>query len=101
MAKRSGARRSASAGAVGDGVLPALASSATARKRSRSAASEAAPISNAPRSGILHWAGLEFGALLSLFVVAMEVGMMALTFAGRSITDTDRLPFPFRRCGIY
>src|SRR5271157_2606221 len=97
MARRSGARRSDSVGAVGAGARPAFASFSTARKRSTSAASEAAPITIAPRNGALHRAELEVGETLSRFVVAIDVGIGSLTFDGISVTATERLPFPFSR----
>src|SRR5450759_3810559 len=100
MATRSGARRSDSAGAVGGGAQPALASFSTSRKRSTSAASEAAPITNAPRNGALQEEELavpekEVRGTLSTFIID------SFTCDGISLTATERLPFPFSLPGMY
>src|SRR5207302_10268811 len=70
-----------------------------ARKRSSSAASEAAPMTSAPRSGALQ-SGVteedaEAGAGWWLIIGISE------DFWGRLLTATERFPFPFSRWGMY
>src|ERR1017187_6549187 len=106
MARRSGARRSDSAGAAGAGAWPAFGYFSTARNRSMSAASEAAPSTRAPRKGVLQEAEpavpeREAREAFSTLVMVMGVGVNSFTVDGMSLTVTDRLPFPFNRPGMY
>src|SRR5947209_11967577 len=99
MARRYCARRSAWAGAEGAGARPAAASVSTPRRRSTNAASEAAPMTSAPRSGALQTGVAEEDA-------EAEAGCWLIIgisedFWGRLLTATERFPFPFSRWGMY
>src|SRR5438445_13070163 len=99
MARRYCARRSASAGAEGAGARPAAASVSTPRRRSTNSASEAAPMTSAPRSGALQTgvaeedAEAEAGCWLSIGISG--------DFSGRFLTATESFPFTFCLCGKY
>src|ERR1017187_4140364 len=100
MATRSGACKSASAGAIGAGAQPALAAFSASRKRSMRAASEAAPMTSAPRNGALQEEEL---AVPEKEVLGTACAFIICYFPleGISLTATDRLPFPLNLWGMY